>query len=265
MSVIFTNDNNVEVKLINNDNNQVFKIDNTDVIVNNNKFFKIRDNHEVFLRKICTYLINNNFINGNVIDLGAWIGDNTIPWALNLKKYFIYAIDPSSSNIDYIKKTAEYNNIQNIKLFQLAISDKIEEIGTDDHINHCTFSKKGGKLKIKSYTLDHLYKHKFIENISFIHLDVEGFEFNVVKGAENLIKENKPIITFEQHLEIDNYKELSKHIYNLDYNVYLIDEILPNCRTDCRNFIAFPKNLSINLNDIYKHTKKDLLLPINLD
>ena len=117
-SVIFKNDDNVNIKLINHSFSDRFEG---------------RDNHEVMFRRINTYLIKNNFINGNIIDLGAWMGDNSIPWALNLS-HTIYAIDPSPNNINYIEQMAEANNIKNIKTIQKAISDKNEIIGTNDDI-----------------------------------------------------------------------------------------------------------------------------------
>lgn len=248
MEVIFTNDDNVKIKIIDH---------------NNLKFFKVRDSHEVLFRRINTYLIKNNFINGNIIDLGAWIGDNSIPWAMNLKERMIYSIDPSSSNIDFIEKMKIANNISNIKTIQTAISDKNEIISTDDNINHCTFSKEStGKNKISSVSLDYLYENKVIDNISMIHLDVEGFEFNVVKGANKLINNFHPIITFEQHLHSDDYKGLSIHLYKMGYNIYLINERLPVCRSDCRNLIAFPKNLKIDLNKVQDNIGKRVLLSV---
>ena len=123
---IFKNDNNVSVKLIKH---------------NFSKGFTIRK-EEVMFRRINTYLIKNKLINGNIIDLGAWIGDNTIPWAINLK-HIIYAIDPSPSNINFIQLMSKANNIQNIITIQKAISEKNQILGTNQHINHCTFSDNG--------------------------------------------------------------------------------------------------------------------------
>ena len=39
----------------------------------------------------------------------------------------------------------------------------------------------GGKVKVQSVTLDYLYSQGQIDNIAYIHLDVEGFESNVSK------------------------------------------------------------------------------------
>lgn len=244
--VIFTNDDNVDIKLINHDFSSKFKK---------------RNNHEVMFRRINTYLIKNKIIDGNIIDLGAWIGDNSIPWAFNLK-HTIYSIDPSQNNINYIKQMAIENNINNIKTIQKAIGDKKEIIYTSSDINHCSFNKTDGKTKIKSVTLDYLYHKGHIDNIAYIHLDVEGFEHNVILGSNNIIKIFNPIISYEQHLEKDDYKKLSLDLYNQGYNIYLINEILPGCRNDCRNLLAFPKNIKININKINNNIGKNVLLSI---
>jgi len=246
-SIIFKNDKSVNIKLVNHGFS--------------NNFIK-RDNHEVMFRRINSHLIENKLIDGNIIDLGAWIGDNSIPWAMNLLSHTIYAIDPSPNNIKYIEQMAKANNIQNIKTIQKAIGDKNEIIGTNENIDHCSFSKKGGVTKVESVTLDYLYGQGQIDNIAYIHLDVEGFEFNVIKGSEKIITLFNPVISYEQHLDIDNYKELSFHLYKLGYNIYLINEVLPGCRYDCRNLIAFPKNMIIDVNKINNSIGENVLLSV---
>ena len=101
-SAVFTNDDYAAILLI----NHPFS-----------KTFKGRDNHEILFRRINTFLIKNNLIKNNIIDLGAWIGDNTIPWAKNIDG-FVYAIDPSPDNCDFINKTCNLNNIINVKTIQ---------------------------------------------------------------------------------------------------------------------------------------------------
>jgi hypothetical protein len=96
--------------------------------------------------------------------------------------------------------------------------------------------------QVKAWPLDDLYVAGEIADVAYIHLDVEGMENRVVAGATKLIKECRPIIAFEQHLEQDPFIELSAHIAEKGYTVYLINEVLPGCRPDCRNFIAFPSD-----------------------
>ena len=255
MSCVFTNDGGITVSLIEHPFSQTFAS---------------RNNHEVLFRQMHTYLMDNGVIKNNIIDLGAWIGDNTIPWSkrndavVSLSDAVVYAIDPSRENCDFIQRMCDHNQINNVKIFQTAVSDKMETLSTNDDMYHCTFaSDDQGRNKVNAITLDYLFNNAEIENIGYIHLDVEGMEYKVILGSEKIIDTYKPIITFEQHLEIDNYHLILDYLTNKNYVVYLIDEILPGCRPDCRNSIAFPKDIfdpSI-VTKIHQYIGKEILLP----
>jgi len=215
------------------------------------ELFGTRNEHEVMFRRISTYLINNGHINGNIVDLGAWIGDNALPWSRSLLRlgapHRIYAIDPSHENCQYIRDLTILNNIENVAVIKKAISDKREVLYTNDNLTHCSFINNdgyitNGKNSAIAWPLDDLFNAGEITNVAFIHLDVEGMENRVVAGAQKLIDTYKPIIAFEQHLEQDPFIELAEYIREKGYIVYIINEILPGCRPDCRNFIAFPTN-----------------------
>lgn len=253
---IFTNDNNTKVLLPDHKYSEVFSK---------------RDQHEVFFRRIINYLIQNKYIRGNIIDLGAWIGDNAIPWSKNIDGT-VYAIDPSPGNCNFIELLLKDNFIKNVKIIQKAISSENKVISTSavygDDLYHCTLQDgESGEYKFNSYSLDYLYKTGEIENIDFIHLDVEGMEYQVVIGAENLIQDYYPIITFEQHLSTDDYSGLSKHLGSKGYYVYMINEILPGCNPDCRNFLAI-KSIKDRLTPeiaaelVEALGKEDLLIPM---
>jgi FkbM family methyltransferase len=244
--IVFINDNNVKIILNESPNT---------------KDFINRPNKEKYFRLIITYLINNSVIKNNIIDLGAWIGDNSIPWSKNIKD-IIYAIEPSIDNCNYINELCSINNINNVKVLNFAISDKNEKLFTNDSLLHSTFNNNGnGKNVVNAVSLDYLYEEKKIDNIGFIHLDVEGMENKVINGSYNIINTFNPVIAFEQHLNTDNYTDLINILKNKNYKVFLINEILEGNKEDCRNFIAFPLNIyndelihninnNINTNDI---------------
>ena len=271
MNCVFTNDGGITVSLIEHPFTQTFAN---------------RNYHEVLFRQMHAYLINTGIIENNIIDLGAWIGDNTIPWAKSIGAKSIganaksiganaksidtigskiYSIDPSEDNCQFIRQMCEHNQIDNVKVFQTAISDKNELLSTNDDMFHCTFtSDDQGRNKVNAITLDYLFEKGEIENIGYIHLDVEGMEYKIILGSDKIIDSCRPVITFEQHLEIDNYNEILDHLTNRKYVVFLIDEILPGCRSDCRNSIAFPKEIfdqSI-VTGIHEYVGKEILLPL---
>jgi FkbM family methyltransferase len=214
--------------------------------------FKTRNDHEVYFRKVHTYLLKNGYIKNNIIDLGAWIGDNSIPWCKNTNK-IIYAIDPSHNNCEFIRLVASMNDINNIKIINTAISDKCEVLRTSHNIDHCSFvwSEVTDKMvEINAYSLDNLLNTQTIEDIGYMHLDVEGMEYRIILGATNLINRFKPIITFEQHIESENYMAIVHHLEQIGYKCYLINEISIECSHDCRNILSLPN--TINENDVNK-------------
>jgi FkbM family methyltransferase len=209
------------------------------------KNFITREHAEPMFRKLINHIFYI-FIDKNIIDLGAYIGDNTIPWAIKSKGN-IYAIDPSPENIHFITNMAKINNINNIITIEETISNKIEQVfyneTQDTHISCNTVS---GIHTLITTTLDNL----MLENIGFIHLDVEGFEQKVLYGAIKLITTYNPVIAWENHLREDDYNYTIKYLFNLGYDSYLINERFPHCRVDCRNFISLPITSNINIHDI---------------
>ena len=249
-NITFINDNGVNILLIDHEYSMTFKY---------------RVNSEAIFRRIHTYLIKNKIIKNNIIDLGAWIGDNSIPWAKNIDG-IVYAIDPFHENCNFINKTCEVNQIKNVKTMVYAISNINEVLTTNDHLSHCSFVNNNPGLsginKVDAVSLDYLYENKHIANIGYIHLDVEGMEYRIINGSNNLINECRPIISFEQHLEIDDYDIILSHLKNKDYRVFLIDEILHGCRHDCRNSIAFTNEIfnETLIEDIHNYIGHNILI-----
>lgn len=249
-TISFTNDFNVTIKA-----------------PNNGKGFQLsqRVDSEQFFRKIHSFMIVENIIRGNIIDLGAWIGDNTLPWA-KLTKHQVIAIDPSPNNIMFIEEMASLNNIKNIRTIQCAVSDHSGTLSTCDNIDHCSFINNLQKRncetnEIQAFSLDNLFDDN--NNIDYIHLDVEGFESKVVHGGKNLIKRCRPIVTFEQHIKNEPYIILATFFNNLDYDVYIINEVLKGCNPDCRNFIAFPCERNIDIDSIHQYIGRRIILSIS--
>ena len=219
-----------------------FKNDGVSIIVPDNltERFTHRINAEKKFRQITKKLMNKGIIdiNKNIIDLGAWIGDNSLIWAKMIKGD-VYAIDPSQNNIDIIHTIQNINNINNIVTIKKPISNKIERVEiSEGDINHASF--KSSDKGIETETLDNLYNSKKIINIGFIHLDVEGFEYKVLEGSHKIISMFRPIIVTESH---ENDKDIKPLIHKYGYNVYVINEICGN--PTCRNSLWIPNEITL--------------------
>jgi FkbM family methyltransferase len=256
---LFTNINNniVDIVFV-NDNNIIIKVDKT---LQYSETYGGRVNAEQKFRKIINYMIQNNYINKdkNIIDLGAWIGDNSLPWAKNING-IVYAIDPSSDNCSFIKELIQINNISNVNIIQTIISDKEEELSIEQgDINHAKFTTNIQGTKFKSSTLDSLNNLNIITNIGFIHLDVEGMEFKVILGGDKLIKTERPIVAYEGHSDTDlDLDDIKKYFIKEDYSIFKIEEIC-GANPTCRNSLAIPNSIvrNIDFNHMFSNLNID--------
>ena len=227
--VYFENDNNIELLL-------------PDTSEHSN--FESRKDAEPLFRKLISFLIKYNYIDsGNYIDAGCWIGDNALPWA-KMTNGIIYAIDPFEGNCEFAKGIASLNNINNIAFITGALADSKKDLYTSHDLFHCVLSEDElGTHTIKAFSIDELYKDKIIDNITFIHLDVEGMEYAAILGSESVIDKFNPIIAFEQHIDTDPVEDIVSILENKNYKIFIINEVLKGCKLDCRNFLALPNYL----------------------
>ena len=221
-----------------------------------------RDRHEVMFRLLIKYLYEKTLLDSskNIIDLGAWIGDNVIPWAYKISGK-VFAIDPSPENIDYIKVLSNLNSVENVVCIQECISDKIEDVYAPSTLIHTSFNTSGGSIKLKTTTLDNLYNENIINDIEFLHLDVEGFEQKVLNGSIHLLEKFNPLVVWENHLNTDNYIETVQFFSRRGYKTYIINDNMIGCRSDCTNFFSVPNSMenisnSIEIiNTFFQHPK----------
>ena len=135
-----------------------------------------------------------------VVDVGAHTGDWTVYCAKVLKVKDIHAFEPLRENIFWANKIIQANNCKNVKLYDIALSDKDGEAdmfyeGT--MLSKDQNSKNDGKQRICFRTLD-----SFDLKCNILKIDVEGFELNVLKGSIQTIRKNKPKIIIETHTKV---------------------------------------------------------------
>jgi FkbM family methyltransferase len=215
--------------------------------------FATRPAAEVLLRNIVCKFYDQGILDKkkSVIDIGAWISDNAIIWAKTIDSEFakVYAIDPSSDNIVFGKIVSELNGVKNISYHQNICSDMAGvELFFEGALDHATFNVegKGAKSQSVSTTIDSIVAKKNHGSIGLLHIDVEGFEMLVIKGAERVILDSKPFILFEQHISQEKSEIICEYLRDRGYKIYMINEVLPGCNLDCRNFLAIPLDIDLS-------------------
>jgi len=161
------------------------------------------------------YILNKELSSGNVIiDLGANIGYYALMEANIVgSDGYVYALEPSPSNADMLRKNISLNNYNGIVgVFQMGASNKTgeEQFYTSEMSNLGTFyptryygkssmTKSSPSISIKTTTIPDFVVDK--KPIDFIRMDIEGYEVEVFEGMMPLLKNNSfsPKILFETH------------------------------------------------------------------
>jgi len=197
-------------------------------------FYKKREVHPTdFLLK---YFENKNL--DLFIDIGANKGYYTVIIGKFAKN--VVAIEPVIKNYNFLLTNLKLNNLENKTIVKcLALGKQKEErtilIPKDHNLSKILEHNKDidksncETQKIKVNTLSNLFlENNFLEqtfhnskNI-LLKMDVEGWESDILKGAETIIKQKNPIIFLELHIKllgkqktIEILSFLSNHSYEI--------------------------------------------------
>lgn len=168
--------------------------------------------------------------NSCIIDGGAHIGDGSIPIAHTLQylgrsDIIVYAIEPSFIKCKFMEKISKINKIENIVILNYGLSKEHNKYSVI--YNDKTKTTGGNRYKIDSdgiefVNLDYLVEKNIIKNkIGILHLDIEGFEYDALSGASNLLNKYKPYLSIENLGENDKlYIDLLPKEYNFHGKIY---------------------------------------------
>ena len=147
-----------------------------------------------------------------VVDVGANVG----VYALFLAKGVgptgrVLACEPEPTNLDRLKRNIANNHLTQIELVESAIGARVGSVSFlagQDTVGHMVDNGAAGNanhsaastLEVPITTLDALCNDT---RIAFIKVDVEGFEVDVLRGAQELAKKGMPLV-WQLELELAN-------------------------------------------------------------
>jgi len=170
-----------------------------------NYFFILFDYEEM---KFISKLNSNNII---FLDIGANVGIySMLASVLNFKK--IFAFEPNTFVFGNLCKNIKLNYLR-VTLENKAVGSKLTKVNISKNLNDQNFVTNTKKLdieiqEVECITIDSL--NFFDENL-FIKIDVEGYEYEVLKGLTNTFFKNKNIIIL---IELNKNHSNTKNIIN---------------------------------------------------
>ncbi len=198
-------------------NNFIFEIDIRESIERKTYFIREYEKKRMDQLHLLSKKINSEIL----IDIGANIGFYSILFSDLFAQ--IYSFEPNERNFKVLKKNIENNKLKNIKILNFGLGEKKEVlIGNSNTkgelIQTSGFAlnkdnKKGERVLVKKGDDVLQFKNKILT----IKIDVEGFEFFVLKGLKRTLINNLCILQIE--IWKKNNDEVYKFLKSLGYKM----------------------------------------------
>lgn len=159
-----------------------------------NRIFLERDYFEIFHLSMLKEYIKENAV---ILDVGANIGNHTIFFAKECNARKIYCFEPTQKTFQILKENIKINRLDYmVDAMNIALGNKNSKVDVivnakDAGSNYVEENVKGDTALS---TLDSL---SINDKIDFIKIDVEGYEYEVLKGMEKTIAKDKPMLFIE--------------------------------------------------------------------
>jgi FkbM family methyltransferase len=148
--------------------------------------------------------------NGQVLDIGSNIGTMSVLMAKKVSRGKVFSFEPIPNHIKALRRVLKKFKTGNVEIFETALGDSSEEITMVmpvihnvkfqgfSHVAETEADKAKGELfRVPLQKLDDIPALQQLVKIDAIKIDVENFEYPVLKGAENLLRQHQPIIYCE--------------------------------------------------------------------
>ncbi len=187
--------------------------------------------HDLGLRRLETVLQENYSQDYCYLDIGANHGLRSI-YALSTGR-FTYLFEPNNNLNYFVINLFQLNSYQKYKLENKCLSDKSgllkfylspsTYLSSLSKENALQDNEKGEvrEIEVQVITVDEYFQGKN-DKIGIIKIDVEGHEYEVLKGAINTLIKFKPAIIVEILAESKKKKQLYYMMKTLGYQCYAI-------------------------------------------
>lgn len=181
----------------------------------------------VFYEFIELELMRQYFPGGVFVDVGGNVGNHTIFFALQKNCSKVITFEPNLTALRILKTNLALNDLQDrvdVRPYGLGSSESSATLETPEH-------NLGGAsiLRSSEQELSHITDGgntiliKIGDNVmgqdvpAFIKIDIEGFEFECLKGLRKTIVSHKPILFIE--LDDKNYKQVEQFFSETNYKI----------------------------------------------
>lgn len=149
---------------------------------------------------------------GAILDVGANVGLVTAVLARLLPDRQIFAFEPVAETAQRAAATFALNRLNNVRLTIAAVGAEDGELTFYSAPGHSDYASahptdthlaiQWQEARVPCVALDTLLQQNVFERVGLMKIDVEGHEFDVLRGAQQLIARDRPEILLEYNRRI---------------------------------------------------------------
>jgi FkbM family methyltransferase len=175
-----------------------------------------------------------------VYDVGANAGFYSLLASVLVgEKGHVYAFEPLPGNVRNLRKHMEINRVGNCTVIEAAVSSSDGEASFDPSADcHTAHLSTTGSIHVRTVALDTLASRNEIRPPDFMKIDIEGAEFDCLRGCARTIQSYRPIIFLATHGQ-ENHDACLKLLAEWKYEAASLDD---RPAEDSDEFIARPRH-----------------------
>jgi FkbM family methyltransferase len=158
-----------------------------------------------------------------VVDIGAAFGFYTILSSKRVgMKGKVVAIEAQPDSFEMLNKNIKLNGLANVITLNYAAYSKKSRLKL--YSSYSIMRERAGKdfqehIEVNANTLDHLLQLQGIKDVDWIKIDVEGAEYEVLKGAHNILSNSNDMsILIEIHGQ-KNYTLIKEYLSSYGFEI----------------------------------------------
>jgi FkbM family methyltransferase len=166
-----------------------------------------------------------------VVDIGAHMGRYTI---ISSKRVGangkVVAIEAHPGNFEMLKSNIKLNQLTNVIPLNYAAYSKetkinlyLPEVESGYTIYNTIMSNRARTedkfVEVSANTLDYLLQLNEITDVNWVKIDVEGAEFEVLKGASNVLSKSKDIALLIEVHGKDTYEPIIESLRSYNFKI----------------------------------------------
>ena len=171
-----------------------------------------------------------------IVDVGANVGlFSCLGAQIGLS---VVAIEPHPKNVQLLCRNVRENGYSQVEILPVALSDKVGVESLFGSMEGATLlpvwagiGKGNSEILVPTTTLDSLLSGRFTGKRLLVKLDVEGNEYQTIRGAQTILGRTPAPVWIIEHGLTENFSHLNPHFMDLfasfwsnEYRSYVADE-----------------------------------------